>query len=694
VLDGDFAPLETPPGGVFCTDGVKNSDESDVDCGGVCAPCGLERACGSNADCASRLCAQAICAPASCADGMKDGGETDVDCGGPCAGCAEGAGCVEDGDCLGGVCVEGACPPPSCGDGAHNGDELDVDCGGSCGPCGPGKACATDGDCAGGACIGGVCIATCTDAVVNGYETDIDCGGVDCAPCPDGASCSVASDCASDVCSGGVCQIAACSDGVVSGSETDIDCGGPDCAPCANGMACVHFEDCASGACASSVCEPWAKGFGPHVNSPFVAPVLVSADAAGGIAFASSYQASVDFGGGMLPDFLTFLVKFSRTGVHLWSRSVGYVSVHDLASDSSGDVYVVGSGHGDMGCGFYAEEGAGDAMIAKYDGNTGACVWQKYFHTPYHDTVARIAVAPNDDLVVLGWFGVGTFQLDSIALTNDNPPSSNLFRRFLARLDAGGAVSWAKTFADDAFPTDSQGLAVDALDNIAVTAEMSNVDGPGTVDFGSPCTALSPSDMNDVFIAKLDGGGACIWAHAYSGPNADLAHDVTFDASGDMLFVGISDGDIDFGGGALSGLTVAKLTGASGAHVWSRGMQALVYEPARIVSDAVGDAIVVGSFFFDANLGNGLVSNKSSLSSCYACTDFFVAKYAAATGNHLFSTSYGADAPDKAFDLALHPMTGNALVTGSFEQLLDLGAPQPLAPTGPSAFVFSAGPLP
>src|SRR5262245_2194393 len=103
VLDGDFAPLETPPGGVYCTDGVKNENESDVDCGGVCAPCGLERACSANADCASGLCAQAVCAPASCADGVKDGGETDVDCGGPCAGCAEGAGCVEGGDCVGGV---------------------------------------------------------------------------------------------------------------------------------------------------------------------------------------------------------------------------------------------------------------------------------------------------------------------------------------------------------------------------------------------------------------------------------------------------------------------------------------------------------------------------------------------------------------------------------------------------------------
>jgi hypothetical protein len=40
-----------------CYDGVKNGDETDVDCGGSCAPCIAGKACNENADCVSGVCA-------------------------------------------------------------------------------------------------------------------------------------------------------------------------------------------------------------------------------------------------------------------------------------------------------------------------------------------------------------------------------------------------------------------------------------------------------------------------------------------------------------------------------------------------------------------------------------------------------------------------------------------------------------
>ncbi len=45
-----------------CSDGVKSGDESDVDCGGSCAPCSSGKACGSAADCKNGLgCSAGIC---------------------------------------------------------------------------------------------------------------------------------------------------------------------------------------------------------------------------------------------------------------------------------------------------------------------------------------------------------------------------------------------------------------------------------------------------------------------------------------------------------------------------------------------------------------------------------------------------------------------------------------------------------
>jgi len=54
---------ETNAGGVSCFNGIKDGDETAVDCGGSCVPC------------------------ATCDDGIKNGDETGIDCGGSCEPC-------------------------------------------------------------------------------------------------------------------------------------------------------------------------------------------------------------------------------------------------------------------------------------------------------------------------------------------------------------------------------------------------------------------------------------------------------------------------------------------------------------------------------------------------------------------------------------------------------------------------------
>jgi hypothetical protein len=45
----------------------------------------------------------------TCSDGLKNGDESDVDCGGSCVACAGGAACVVDADCAAGSCALGIC---------------------------------------------------------------------------------------------------------------------------------------------------------------------------------------------------------------------------------------------------------------------------------------------------------------------------------------------------------------------------------------------------------------------------------------------------------------------------------------------------------------------------------------------------------------------------------------------------------
>ena len=108
--------------------------ETDVDCGGVCLPCDLDKTCVEDTDCESKNCASGKCAPAKC--------ESDEDC--------KDAAC----DKKSGVCGD-------CGNQLQDGDETDVDCGGKfCGKCEKDKACEEASDCLTDECTGGKCTGT------------------------------------------------------------------------------------------------------------------------------------------------------------------------------------------------------------------------------------------------------------------------------------------------------------------------------------------------------------------------------------------------------------------------------------------------------------------------------------------------------------------------------------------------------
>jgi hypothetical protein len=185
---GDGADLAALPS--HCSDGSQDFDETDLDCGGDCAPCADGRHCKIDGDCVNQLCRDALCRPPTCANGLFDGDETDVDCGGSCPACDVGKGCVVAADCATTVCLEAMCAPSHCGDQRKNADETDVDCGGpSCPTCADGLACLVKTDCMSGICTAGTCrpvckpgTADCDGIAFNGCETNItndptNCGG-------------------------------------------------------------------------------------------------------------------------------------------------------------------------------------------------------------------------------------------------------------------------------------------------------------------------------------------------------------------------------------------------------------------------------------------------------------------------------------------------------------------------------------
>jgi hypothetical protein len=186
--------------------------------------------------------------PATCTDGIKDGDEADADCGGSCAvRCTEGKMCGAGSDCSSTFCITGVCVA-QCNNSAKEGDETDIDCGGSCSKCADGRVCGAGADCSSNRCVNSVC-ASCTNSAKDGDETDTDCGGSCATKCSVARDCQVDQDCFSGACALNVCMTGpasvGCFNGVTDNQETGPDCGGGVCAACITDQGCKLDSDCA-----------------------------------------------------------------------------------------------------------------------------------------------------------------------------------------------------------------------------------------------------------------------------------------------------------------------------------------------------------------------------------------------------------------------------------------------------------------
>jgi len=192
-------------------DAADGSDASDVgpDPGDVRDGRSTDEVCGEETGCSSDSCERGGCAEPSCSDGRRNQDETDVDCGGGCPGCEDGAECRTHSDCRSKRCTSvGVCAPASCEDGIGNRDETDVDCGGpNCPACDVSESCEQDRDCSTGNCKDGTCKPACDDGQQNQKETDTDCGGPNCGACAAGKTCEADTDCASGWCDQVVCTV-------------------------------------------------------------------------------------------------------------------------------------------------------------------------------------------------------------------------------------------------------------------------------------------------------------------------------------------------------------------------------------------------------------------------------------------------------------------------------------------------------
>lgn len=344
-------------------------------------------------------------------------------------------------------------------------------------------------------------------------------------------------------------------------------------------------------------------------------------------------------------------------GVLVWARRFGGISAdrgQAVTADAAGNVLVAGVFYGaiDFGGGILSAKGGGivqgsDVFVAKLDPD-GKHLFSKQFGDEYSQGAYAIGLDGKGDIGIAGSFA-GTIDFGGGAL----PAADGEADLFVAKLGGSdGAHLWSRSLKGEPGSPPGYSVVFGPSGSLVVAGAFAQ-----TIDMGSG--PLASAGATDVFVTALEGEtGAPLWGKTFGSTGHQGAYAVAADADGDILLTGGFEGTLDFGGGALSSkggqdIFVAKLEGATGAHLWSRQFGGTEEDRAYGVAvDPNGDVVVAG------------VAGAGS-------ADVFVAKLSS-TGEELWSKSLGDGAAQGASAVGTDA-AGNILLTGSFGGALDFG---------------------
>ena len=329
-------------------------------------------------------------------------------------------------------------------------------------------------------------------------------------------------------------------------------------------------------------------------------------------------------------DYHWFTTKMASNGLLLWQQKYdGPANGHDravgLAIDRSGNVAVTGTS---ITAKYAAADGAllwkkqrGELIavddadnvilvgrdrlasefvlwLVKYSPD-GEFLWEQHRQEPSQllDYAAAMVVDRNGNVVITGW----SYKRHSPGYGADY---------FTAKYAANdGALLWETSYNGPADSEDrASAVAVDQEGNVVVTGVAAATAADG---FGNYYTAK---------YAATD--GALLWEKQYNGPanGGESAKAIAVDGSGNVIVTGSSHN------GTNTDYATVKYAAANGALLWERRFNG----PAN--SDDEANALAVD--------GNGDVVVIGSSSGSDRVTDFYTAKYGAASGAVLWEKRY------------------------------------------------------
>ena len=426
----------------------------------------------------------------------------------------------------------------------------------------------------------------------------------------------------------------------------------------------------------------WSKRAGDATDQIEAA---VTADAAGDVLVTGYFNGTMDLGCGPIASAGytdMYVAKLGPAGDCLWSNRYGAAMDEGgsaIAVDAAGNVLVAGYFDGplELGCGPMMAQDAllkWDLFVAKL-GPDGSCQWSIQAGDDNNQDPWSIVADAAGNVLVAGDFE-GSMDLGCGTIT-----SAGGLDAFVAKLDPNGNCLWSKG-AGTAGIQQAFGVGVDSTGNVLVTGEFYT-----GIDFG--CGALASAGASDVYLAKLDPNGNCLWSKGAGSGGEQWGMGVVADGADNVLAVGHFAQAIDFGCGGLvaggSGFDVygAKLDPA-GNCLWSkRGGGADNQYGFGVAADAAGNVVLEGNFVGSLDWGCGPMVGAGG-------SDFWVAKLDSA-GNCLWSKAAGDASEQYGYSVGVDG-AGNVAVAGDFQGTVELGCGALTSAGGADLFVAKLDP--
>ncbi len=298
-----------------------------------------------------------------------------------------------------------------------------------------------------------------------------------------------------------------------------------------------------------------------------------------------------------------------------------------VATDSNGNVYVVGSTVGDLDD--QVNGGTQDAYLQKYDA-AGNLIWTQLLGSADTAKGVSVTVDSGDNIIIAG---------QTTARLTDTAAGGN-GDAFVTKFDSTGQELWTRQvapYADDG----AVSVTVDASDNIFLTGFAASAIADGLTHGGG----------RDAFVTKLDSSGTLAYNKQFGGTGDETPSAITVDNSG-SLFVAYDDGTNAY---------VRKYTDSAtnDPAVWEVDLGALGNgQVGGLAIDTTGEIYVTG--YSDNAALNGTVATAHS-----GGIDGFVTRITDSGASAAIDwLSYvGSSGTDQALDVAVNG--GNVYLTGN-----------------------------